>query len=63
MTLLSESVEQLFSVSDAAGVPAVWIGETGGEAVDIAGKAMPLDALRTAHEGWFPEYMDSRPPV
>ena len=63
MTLLSESVEQLFSVADAARVPAMWIGETGGEAVDIAGKAVPLAKLRTAHEGWFPGYMDSRPPV
>jgi phosphoribosylformylglycinamidine synthase len=58
VTTLSESVEQLFAVADAAGVPAVWIGETGGDVVEIAGRSVPLDALRTAHEGWFPGYMD-----
>ena len=25
--------------------------------------AVPLDALRQAHEGWFPGFMDAKPPA
>jgi len=59
VTTLSESVEQLFKVADAAGVPAVWIGETGGDAVALGSGSVPLATLRDAHEGWFPGYMEN----
>jgi len=57
VTALSESVEQLFAVAEAAGVPAVWIGETGGSFVAIGSGGVALDVLREAHEGWFPAFM------
>jgi phosphoribosylformylglycinamidine synthase len=41
-----------------AGVFAPWIGNTGGTALTL-GEARPLAIadLKTAHEGWFPEFM------
>jgi hypothetical protein len=34
----------------------------GGTAIVIdATAAVPLEALRTVHEGWFPGFMDAKP--
>ncbi|QOZ52277.1 phosphoribosylformylglycinamidine synthase subunit PurL [Bradyrhizobium sp. CCBAU 53338] len=42
-------------------VPCVRIGTTGGDAVVIAGEApVSIDALRTSHERWLPEYMGGK---
>jgi phosphoribosylformylglycinamidine synthase len=42
----------------AVGVPCIQIGMTGGHSVAIAGeRAVHVEALRAAHERWFPEYM------
>lgn len=42
-------------------VPCVRIGTTGGEAITIAGEApVSIDALRTSHERWLPEYMSGK---
>jgi phosphoribosylformylglycinamidine synthase len=44
--------------AEAAGVPTVRIGTVGGDAVRLCGaKPVSVDALREAHEGWFPAYM------
>lgn len=43
------------------GVPCVRIGTTGGDAIAIAGEApVSIDALRTSHEHWLPDYMGGR---
>ncbi|MGP1396438.1 MAG: phosphoribosylformylglycinamidine synthase subunit PurL [Inquilinaceae bacterium] len=42
-----------------AGVPAVRIGRTGGDALTLQGRnAISIGRLRNAHEGWLPRYMD-----
>jgi len=42
-------------------VPCVQIGKTGGDAVAIAGeRPVSIEALRSAFEAWFPNYMAGR---
>jgi phosphoribosylformylglycinamidine synthase len=41
-----------------AGIPAHQIGVTGGSEILVAGTRIALAALREAHEGWFPSYME-----
>jgi phosphoribosylformylglycinamidine synthase II len=47
----------------AAGFPMTRIGTTGGKAITGAGRTVPLDELRAAHEGFFPNLMRAEPPV
>ena len=49
--------------AESAGVPAREIGNTGGDALTIAGERPILVAkLREAFEGWLPAYMGGRAP-
>jgi phosphoribosylformylglycinamidine synthase len=42
-------------------VPCVRIGTTGGDAIAISGEApVSIDALRTSHERWLPDYMGGK---
>lgn len=42
-------------------VPCVRIGTTGGDAIAIAGETpVSIDALRTSHERWLPDYMSGK---
>ena len=41
----------------AAGIPMTRIGTTGGDALDISGKSVPLPDLRAAHESFFEDWM------
>lgn len=42
-------------------VPCVRIGTTGGDAIAIAGEPpVSIDALRTSHERWLPDYMSGK---
>ena len=50
--------EAIMKEAKAAGVSAMIIGETGGDALTLAGsEPISLAALRDAHEGWLPAYM------
>jgi hypothetical protein len=40
-------------------VPFEKIGTTGGDALVVNGRAIPLAELRTAHEGFFPALMNA----
>ncbi len=44
---------------DRAKVPFEKIGMTGGDALVVNGRAIPLDELRRAHEGFFPGLMNA----
>jgi phosphoribosylformylglycinamidine synthase len=45
------------------GVPCARIGNTGGDAINIAGQGpVSVKALATAFESWFPAYMGSALP-
>jgi phosphoribosylformylglycinamidine synthase subunit PurL len=45
------------------GIPYMAIGRTGGDALLVNGRPVPLDALRRAHEGFFPALMGGEPAV
>ena len=48
----------VLEAAKAAGVSAAVIGQAGGEDIAVDGLfALPLAKLRSAHEGWMPEYM------
>jgi phosphoribosylformylglycinamidine synthase len=54
--------DAVVAMATTAGVAAEPIGKVGGSAIVIGGIAsLPLDELRTAHEGWFPGFMDATP--
>jgi len=49
---------KLLADAKAAGVPAVKLGTTGGDALTLpGGETISVTDLTTAHEGWFPAYM------
>jgi len=41
----------------AAGVPHMFLGSVGGDAIRVAGGEVAVETLRTAHEGFFPRIM------
>jgi phosphoribosylformylglycinamidine synthase len=59
VTAPPHAVEELLESARTAGVPAERLGTVGGDALIVAGKvSISLDELSTAHEGWFPAFMD-----
>ncbi|ODT67718.1 MAG: phosphoribosylformylglycinamidine synthase II [Pelagibacterium sp. SCN 63-23] len=54
-----EEIVALWEEAKALGIHAPWIGSTGGTALQL-GTARPVEiaALATAHESWFPNYMN-----
>ncbi|MBW8322555.1 MAG: phosphoribosylformylglycinamidine synthase subunit PurL [Rhizobium sp.] len=59
VTVSQDNVAAVQMRADAAGVFCPWIGRTGGNNV-VLGDARPvaIEELRSAHESWFPRYMD-----
>ncbi|SMF40792.1 phosphoribosylformylglycinamidine synthase subunit II [Tistlia consotensis] len=56
--LAVRDADAILSAAEAAGVPAVRVGETGGDALKLSdGSAISVASLRRAHEGWLPAYM------
>ena len=54
----TEAPEPLVTEALAAGIPALILGQTGGDTLNLHnGDTIWLDSLRGAHEGWLPEYM------
>ncbi len=50
--------EKIVAEASAALIPVAGLGKTGGDALSIDGKeSVTLAKLRTAHEGWFPDFM------
>ncbi|HUE46415.1 MAG TPA: phosphoribosylformylglycinamidine synthase subunit PurL [Aestuariivirgaceae bacterium] len=61
VTCTAANAEPVLSQAAAANVPAEAIGKVGGTEIVIdATAAVPLAALRTVHEGWFPGFMDAK---
>jgi phosphoribosylformylglycinamidine synthase len=58
LAVSSDRTDVVLQHAREAGVPAHRIGVTGGSEIQLAGAAVALAALRKAHEGWFPSYMD-----
>ncbi|MCA0246229.1 MAG: phosphoribosylformylglycinamidine synthase subunit PurL [Proteobacteria bacterium] len=58
--IATDDGEALVAAATKAGVPAVLLGYSGGASVVVEGLLeLPLDDLRTAHEAWLPNYMNS----
>jgi phosphoribosylformylglycinamidine synthase subunit PurL len=56
-----DSADLMIKDAEAAGLAARVIGRSGGDAIVLPGEdALPLDALRAAHENWFPRYFGER---
>ncbi len=50
--------DALLAAAQAAGVPTLRLGTTGGASLTLpGGEAISIADLKTAHEGWFPAYM------
>jgi phosphoribosylformylglycinamidine synthase subunit PurL len=58
VTVAAEQAGLVLAKMKGAGVPCARIGTTGGDAITIAGQEpVPVSALATAFESWFPAYM------
>ncbi|MFC5069383.1 phosphoribosylformylglycinamidine synthase subunit PurL [Flaviflagellibacter deserti] len=56
--LTTDDPEKVLSDAAAAGVPALCIGSTGGNALTLPdGESIPVSDLEHAHESWLPAYM------
>jgi len=61
VTCRAADASQLEMAAEAAGVPSRRLGVTGGTTLTFPGEApISIDALRQAHEGWLPAYMDGQ---
>ncbi len=61
LTVPEAQADAILAEADAASVPALKIGRTGGTALALPGEApVALAALNSAHEAWFPAYMSGK---
>jgi len=55
----ADQVGAVRDAADQAGVPVTALGVTGGNSLTVPGEPpISLERLRSAHESWFPDYMD-----
>ncbi|MDN2567883.1 phosphoribosylformylglycinamidine synthase subunit PurL [Aquibium sp. A9E412] len=60
VALAPEAAERAVTALHAAGVAAVAIGTTGGRELKLGeARAISVDELKEAHEGWFPRFMEA----
>ncbi|MDH4985273.1 phosphoribosylformylglycinamidine synthase subunit PurL [Aminobacter anthyllidis] len=56
----SAEMQELWNEAKALGIHAPWIGTTGGEELKLGeARAISIDELTTAHESWFPRFMNN----
>ena len=56
--IASGSADDVIEAAQAAGVPAVLLGYSGGASLVVKGLlALPLSDIKAAHEAWLPGYM------
>ena len=54
------SADRILNQFAELAVPATWIGITEGDSLTLPGEvAISLQTLKSAHESWFPDYMDA----
>ncbi|GEO83189.1 MULTISPECIES: phosphoribosylformylglycinamidine synthase subunit PurL [Alphaproteobacteria] len=59
LTVRQDDVDTVLLRAEAAGVFCPWIGRTGGNNVVLGdARSIAIEELRSAHESWFPRYMD-----
>ncbi|MEO5324226.1 phosphoribosylformylglycinamidine synthase subunit PurL [Mesorhizobium sp. CC13] len=55
----SAEMQELWNQAKALGIHAPWIGTTGGKELKLGeARAVTIDELTSAHESWFPRFMD-----
>ncbi len=60
VTVMAGSAETLADRAAKAGVPMQRIGSTGGAELKLGdARAIPVSDLKSAHEGWFPHFMEN----
>ncbi len=58
VTAAPAEAERILSEAEATGVPAMFLGVTAGRALTLPGHAaISIEELRSAHEGWLPNFM------
>ncbi|SIQ06816.1 phosphoribosylformylglycinamidine synthase subunit II [Rhizobium sp. RU20A] len=61
LTVREADVDAVLAKAEVAGVFCPWIGRTGGESLKLgAARPVAVKALKAAHEGWFPAFMDGK---
>ena len=56
--IASGSADDVLEAAQAAGVPAVLLGYSGGASLVVKGLlSLPLSDIKAAHEAWLPGYM------
>ena len=59
VTIREKDLDALLAEAESLGIYAPWFGNTGGDMLQLGNaRAVPVAALKAAHEGWFPSYMD-----
>ncbi len=59
-SLPATKADRVLQEAAKAGIPAILLGQTGGDRIAIAGVGeVSIDALKRAHEAWFPGYMSN----
>lgn len=60
VTVKRDSVEEVQANAERMGIFAPWIGTTGGNELKLGNsRAISVAELKSAHESWFPDYMNS----
>jgi phosphoribosylformylglycinamidine synthase II len=61
LTVKSDKLDEVAQRASAAGVSAPVIGKTGGTTVKLGdARSVEIKDLRSAHESWFPDFMDGK---
>jgi len=56
----SAEMQELWNEAKALGIHAPWIGTTGGKELKLGeARAVTIDELTSAHESWFPRFMNN----
>jgi phosphoribosylformylglycinamidine synthase II len=56
-----EEILGIWEEAKKLGIHAPWIGTTGGSELKLGGsRAIPVAELKSAHESWFPRFMDGK---
>lgn len=60
LTVPQEGSQEILARASALGISAAQIGATGGKELKLGqSRAISIDDLRTAHEGWLPNFMNA----
>lgn len=64
LTVKESNLDRVFARAEVEGVNCPWIGRTGGSWVTLgAARPVSIEQLRSAHESWFPDFMNGSAPI